>query len=385
MKSRNRRSVSLIAWLSGIGKYQKKLSGCVRYNNEKAQRLRKLYKLINFPINQIHYINGEDFQINNPKLKKIVKERGNPKKLHAFKISPKEEYTDAFNIIKKYGLTVSKFIKYLASLDIDLNKTLIRITDYRGLLKCAAIIIIDSNGIVGEIIKEKDYILIYKLKHQESVNIIPFFLEYGKPLQVLSEDKNLINSIEKMLAYLKIDNKKIQTQLKKHDFSIYKNYLGGYYEFLEATNGQSVFTDVCTKKISNNLDIKSTINFLKKYRESKQNLIRGFSCCFNKKIRGKVQKINKNNIKKFKSGNILVCRSIDTKYLPAIKKAKAIISDRGGITSHQAIIIRELNISCLMGTKNATRRLKDNDYIEIDTRKGTVEILKKQRKGCVTQ
>lgn len=164
--------------------------------------------------------------------------------------------------------------------------------------------------------------------------------------------------------------------MKRYNFPVYKNYLGGYYEYLESLNSQSVFTDVCTKKISNNLDIKSTISFLKKYRESEKNIIRGFSCCFNKKIRGKIQIINKKNIKKFKSGNILLCQLIDKKYLPAIKKAKAIISNRGGIVSHPAIIIRELNIPCIVGAKNATKKLKNGDKVEINTNEGTIKILK---------
>ena len=58
-------------------------------------------------------------------------------------------------------------------------------------------------------------------------------------------------------------------------------------------------------------------------------------------------------------------------------KAGVIVTDEGGITSHAAIIARELNIPCIIGTKIATQVLKDGDLVEVDANKGTVKIIKK--------
>jgi len=62
--------------------------------------------------------------------------------------------------------------------------------------------------------------------------------------------------------------------------------------------------------------------------------------------------------------------------MPLIRKAKAIITDEGGITCHAAIISRELNIPCIIGTKIATKVLKDGDRVEVDADKGIVRKLK---------
>ena len=62
-------------------------------------------------------------------------------------------------------------------------------------------------------------------------------------------------------------------------------------------------------------------------------------------------------------------------YLPAMKKASAIVTDDGGITSHAAIISRELGIPCIVGTKIATKVLKDGDLVEVNANKGEVKIL----------
>ena len=65
--------------------------------------------------------------------------------------------------------------------------------------------------------------------------------------------------------------------------------------------------------------------------------------------------------------------------MPAIRKAKAIITDEGGLLCHAAIVSRELKIPCIIGTKIATKILKDNDLIEIDTNNGIVKIIKRAK------
>ena len=57
--------------------------------------------------------------------------------------------------------------------------------------------------------------------------------------------------------------------------------------------------------------------------------------------------------------------------------AGAIVTNQGGITSHAAIVSRELNIPCIIGTKIATKVLRDGDLVEVDANKGVVKIIKK--------
>lgn len=60
----------------------------------------------------------------------------------------------------------------------------------------------------------------------------------------------------------------------------------------------------------------------------------------------------------------------------AMKKAAAIVTDVGGITSHAAIVSRELQIPCVIGTGNATKIIKDGDRVEVDANNGFVKLLK---------
>lgn len=83
------------------------------------------------------------------------------------------------------------------------------------------------------------------------------------------------------------------------------------------------------------------------------------------------------DFKKMKSGDILVTQMTRPEHVPIMKKAGAIVTDEGGITCHAAIISRELNIPCIIGTQIATSVLKDNQLVEVDANKGVVKILKK--------
>ena len=100
----------------------------------------------------------------------------------------------------------------------------------------------------------------------------------------------------------------------------------------------------------------------------------------NRVLRGKVIVIKDKSELKNKShsinGKILIAIQTTPHYIPYMKKAKAIITDEGGITCHAAIVAREFKIPCIVGTKTATQVLKDNDSVEIDTSKGTIKINK---------
>lgn len=68
-------------------------------------------------------------------------------------------------------------------------------------------------------------------------------------------------------------------------------------------------------------------------------------------------------IHKIKRGDILVTAMTNPDYVPAMKRAAAIVTDKGGRTSHAAIVSRELGIPCVVGTNKATRLLRNSRNI----------------------
>lgn len=82
------------------------------------------------------------------------------------------------------------------------------------------------------------------------------------------------------------------------------------------------------------------------------------------------------HINNFPEGGILVAPMTAPNFLPAMKKAVAIVTDEGGLTCHAAITARELKKPTLIATKIATKVIKNGDIIKVDTKKGIVEIIK---------
>jgi len=71
-------------------------------------------------------------------------------------------------------------------------------------------------------------------------------------------------------------------------------------------------------------------------------------------------------------GDILVTGMTDPDFVPFMKMASAIVTDKGGITSHAAIVSRELNIPCVVGTENATQVMKTGKEYTVDSRNGVI-------------
>ncbi len=167
-----------------------------------------------------------------------------------------------------------------------------------------------------------------------------------------------------------------------------------YEEIIELIDGKNVFISnrdkmnwLLAKKnnwelIKGPLATRTLKIFDKHFFKRRIKIIKGFTASPGNK-KGIVKIIRtifsddvKKEIKKVKRGDILVAATTGPEIITACRKAGGIITDEGGITSHAAIISRELNIPCVIGTKIATQVLKDGQLVEVDADHGTIKILK---------
>lgn len=110
-------------------------------------------------------------------------------------------------------------------------------------------------------------------------------------------------------------------------------------------------------------------------KENKDNIkeIKGNIACMGM-AKGKVKIIlSPEEFHNFEEGDILVTSMTMPDYLPIMKKASAIITDEGGISCHAAIVSRELKKPCIIGTKIATKVLKNGDLVKIDANRGLIK------------
>jgi pyruvate,water dikinase len=82
--------------------------------------------------------------------------------------------------------------------------------------------------------------------------------------------------------------------------------------------------------------------------------------------------LSPNDVSKMDDGNILITVMTNPLFVVAMGKAKAIVTDVGGMLCHAAIVARELGIPCVVGTEKATKALKDNMEIVVDGTEGKI-------------
>ncbi len=79
------------------------------------------------------------------------------------------------------------------------------------------------------------------------------------------------------------------------------------------------------------------------------------------------------DLKKVQAGDVMVAVTTNPDYLSAMRRCVAFVTDEGGITSHAAIVARELHVPCIVGTKHATKTFRDGDLVEVNATGGIVK------------
>jgi phosphohistidine swiveling domain-containing protein len=177
---------------------------------------------------------------------------------------------------------------------------------------------------------------------------------FDKILTVMSKRKNIPkNNLKYMLRQEILANK---IDLKRYPLCLFFEK-DGEYEFMPGSEGKQLFESI----------IKSQIKDF--------NIVRGTPA--NKgKFKGKAVIVKSSKeAHKVKEGDVLFAVMTRPDYMVGIKKAGAIVTDEGGVTCHAAIVSREFNKPCIIGTKNATKIFKDGDLVEVDAYKGEIRKL----------
>lgn len=127
--------------------------------------------------------------------------------------------------------------------------------------------------------------------------------------------------------------------------------------------------------ILNTKDIKTIPQLKKKHKLHQQNTTPLFSGvpASPGAVTGTAKIIHSpDDFTKLKPGDILITSNITVDHVYHLRRAAAVVTDHGGQTSHAAILGRELGIPCIVGTRIATKQLKNNQVITVDANQGKV-------------
>ena len=125
------------------------------------------------------------------------------------------------------------------------------------------------------------------------------------------------------------------------------------------------------------VESRMNMNVIEEYKllQTGTALTRGTSVG-NKIGKGKVCKIlDIKDIGIFEKGDVLVTEMTDPDWVPIMKSASAIVTDKGGRTCHAAIVSRELGIPCVVGTANGTQKIADKSFITVSCAAGDEGIV----------
>jgi len=219
-----------------------------------------------------------------------------------------------------------------------------------------------SNGLINKIklLREFVFLRTYRIEMNSQSNF------YLKPLlREISERGNI--SVRQLAMMLSDEIKTMLLEGKVPNSVNFKDREKYAVFWLHNAKYHYAFGSKAKKVISKQIvDVKKGNQAL---------FVKGTTASLGKIITGNVRLVNKHNMSEFKKGEILVTTMTSPELVPAMHKAAGIVTDEGGVTCHAAIVSREFNIPCIVGTGNATKVFKDGDFIEVNTEFATAKII----------
>lgn len=335
-------------------------------DNKKRDRLQILNDIAGIPFDKPIQFKANDITNNSPDFSKFLEE--NKDRLCAIRLMPLDS---SLPKLRMRGHTVSNAIKWFEEQRIDPQKYVVDFTPHSESQVWSTIFVVNNSGIHGEIISGGHHQLTQGYYDQGKP--IAFSFDF-KEWSLSSDNHEAEEELKKITGWLKIsDSNKKESIEEKLNSVFFNDYLGGYFETVTTSDEGLWFVDYNRVLGEIYQDYKTPIN--KKNLQTAKRLegLTGSPGTF----RGKARVINGSPSPELKltKEEVLVCPMTSPEHLFLMKDAGAIVTDLGGILSHAAIIAREFNIPCLVGTDAATETIHTGDVIEVNADEGYVQKI----------
>lgn len=197
----------------------------------------------------------------------------------------------------------------------------------------------------------------------------------GEKLSFIFDDIAKENGINKedalLLTFLEVLSLAEQNETRIPDLNAVLKRKGEYFAIGDNKGGLIVFgpDDARYKPIRD--------RFVSAPPAAATDTLSGLAACPGK-VTGRVHVVQTAaEFESFKDGEILVSTETSPMFVPLMRKASAILTGKGGITSHAAIVSRELKKPCIIAIKDVVKILKTGDMVEVDADTGVIRIIKK--------
>ena len=348
---------SMTEWLEKIG--VKNAADFRAEDNSKRDRLEILFGEIGLPYTRPEKLEALDIANQTPKFLKILQDKGDKK--CALRLMPKK---DNLPKLRVRGKTLKENLVWYHAQAINPADYLVEIVPHEQNIY-SAIFIINDRSVWGEIIPGGHWKLTQGFHENE---LMVFLYQSGKWRWQGNDDLEAKKIIEQAVLSLKVypEKQNILKQKLSAQFTA-EGYLKGYFEF-------TVLPEVGTQFIDYNrllVNLASPILSTEKPPVSELSGI----CASPGQARGIAKIVLDPKTAEFNAGEILVCPMTMVDYIPLMQKSAGIITEQGNLLSHAAIISRELKKPCLIGVKQATKKIKNGQTIQLNADAGTIQII----------
>jgi pyruvate,water dikinase len=234
-------------------------------------------------------------------------------------------------------------------------------------------IVIEAVWGLGELIVQGSVVPDRYVVQKETFDILSKQIsdQYVKLARVGDETKEVKVS-NKFLSAQKISDKEIKYLAQQADLLQKHYYFPQDLEWAKDKDGIFIVQTRPITTLPTNLKVKEVKNPV--FNDSLAPILKGTPA--SPGIASGSVKVLKSpkEITKISAGDIMVTKMTSPDYVPAMKKAAAIITDEGGMTSHAAIVSRELGTPCVVGTKEATKVLKDGQIVTVNAQNGSIYL-----------
>jgi len=351
---------SLTEWLEDIK--HKDAAVIRREDNDKRERLKVINRTTGLPFDEPVQFDGTDLVNNSPALQKYLRARGN--KLCALRLMPKEE---GLPKLRMRGKSAAEAYEWFKEQEIDGTKYKADFVPHAENTVWATIFVVNKHGIQGEIIRGGHHQLTQGFHEGNTPHIFKYDF---KIWSIQPKDKEPLEYLKTLADYLHVGDEQKQKDLaEKLGATFAHNYLEGYFETSHSKEFGTWFIDYSQSlgKMYSDMAVRTEQN--KDAAVSGQTGSPG-------KAKGPIVIVDAANLDvNFPEGGILVCAVTTPDFVPLMQKAAAIVTDQGGILSHAAIVARELKKPCIVGTQNATKILKNGQFVSVNANSGTVDNI----------
>ncbi len=357
------KQISLTEWFASVDHVKTEVMR--KEDNEKRERLKVLRGIIGIPFDEPHQFPAMEIAQPSERFRKFLAEHGH--ELCALRLIPHDPNRSK---LRMRGHTVKDVLQWFNEQKIDPTQYKADFVPHAEKSEWSTIFIVNQNGIFGEIIRGGHYQLTQGF-HAEGK---PIMFAYDFTAWKLSEQNEpALNHLKEIMQQIRVDNSDKRRMLQEQlQATFAHDYLCAYWETVYTKEFGLWFVDY--NRILGEMYAEFTWQLTEAAEEA---LLRGQVGCPGTAI-GSVRIIRQEDIGKqtVSKENILVCEMTTPEYVPLMREAAAIVTDWGGVLTHAAIVARELQKPCIIGTKHATTLLKDGDMIEVDANKGVIRKVK---------